>query len=143
MIQLHNGRRQDYFQIPLPSSSHGYAGEWFYVRNTGDPPLANGAVLPPNYVYRAPVFTGVAPSKWKQWAWGRDKKQANQVDFILEKSAPSAAAICPAPSWLRPSSVGGSSHYSSGASPCGSTLGWPTRTGVRARSSLQRRFGLS
>ncbi|WVZ84997.1 hypothetical protein U9M48_031962 [Paspalum notatum var. saurae] len=76
-IQLRNGRRQDYFQIPLPSSSHGYTGEWFYVRNAGDPPLADRAVPPPDYVGRAPVFTSVAPSKRKQWEWGRDKKQAN------------------------------------------------------------------
>ncbi|WVZ80767.1 hypothetical protein U9M48_028220 [Paspalum notatum var. saurae] len=82
---MRNGRRQDYFQIPLPSSSHAYAGEWFYVRNIGDPPVADGVVLPPNYVGRALVFTGVAPSKQKQWEWGWDKKHANQVDFLLEK----------------------------------------------------------
>ncbi|WVZ75398.1 hypothetical protein U9M48_023451 [Paspalum notatum var. saurae] len=40
---------------------------------------------PPNYVGRAPIFTGAAPSKLKQWEWGRDKKHANQVDLLLEK----------------------------------------------------------
>ncbi|WVZ71387.1 hypothetical protein U9M48_019979 [Paspalum notatum var. saurae] len=46
-IQLRNGRRQDHFQITLPSSTHAYAGEWFYVRNIGDPPLTDGVVPPP------------------------------------------------------------------------------------------------
>ncbi|KAJ1262321.1 hypothetical protein BS78_09G097600 [Paspalum vaginatum] len=57
-VQLRNSRKQDYLQILLPSSSHGYAGEWFYVQKLGDPPLANG---------------------------GQDKRYANQVELLLGK----------------------------------------------------------
>ncbi|KAJ1292122.1 hypothetical protein BS78_02G368200 [Paspalum vaginatum] len=84
-VQLRNSRRQDCLQIPLPLSSHGYAGEWFYAQNLGDPPLADRAVPPPSYVGRAPVFTSGAPTKRAEWEWGRDERHANQVELLLER----------------------------------------------------------
>ncbi|WVZ95904.1 hypothetical protein U9M48_041611 [Paspalum notatum var. saurae] len=78
-IQLRNGRRQDYLQIPFPSSIHAYSGEWFYVQNLGDPSLADGIR------WEGPAFTGATPLKRAQWDWGREKKSANQVGFLLEK----------------------------------------------------------
>ena len=41
--------------------------------------------MPPGYIGRAPAFTGAAPSRQDQWDWGREKRSANQVGFLLEK----------------------------------------------------------
>lgn len=67
IIQLHSGKKAEYFKIPLPSSAR-YEGEWFYVRNVAR---------------SAPLFTGQEPVSTEEWQCNGEASLKIKVENLL------------------------------------------------------------